>query len=143
MVLPGRNMRERGRCLLNGSKNSHLKINQRTMQKNEFEKQVQQRMEELKIHPSDSIWPNIEAHLSKKKRRRLAWVFFPILLMCFCGGYWLINSVNESKQEQQDKLSEGFIKKDSLPKTKTSQQSSKDIAVLNRQKRILPQSFTT
>ncbi len=59
------------------------------MQKNEFEKQVQQKMEELKVHPSDSVWLNIEASIAKTKRRRRVWIFLPALLICLlCGGYF-------------------------------------------------------
>ena len=111
------------------------------MQKNEFEKQVQQKMEELKLHPSDSVWLNIEAHISKKKRRRLAWVFFPILLICLGGGYWLIDSIDIQKQGQQNKLSKDLIKKDSTAEIQTDPQFGKDVNVLNQTKKIIRPSF--
>ena len=37
------------------------------MEENSFEKQVQQKMDELKIQPSDSVWGKIEAQIEKKK----------------------------------------------------------------------------
>ena len=111
------------------------------MQKNEFEKQVQQKMEELKLHPSDSVWLNIEAHISRKKRRRLAWVFFPILFMCLCGGYWLMHPVTKLKSNRQNKLTEDIIKKNSPAEMQTSRQSEKDIAALNQTKKISNKSF--
>jgi hypothetical protein len=35
------------------------------MQENEFEKSVQQKMEELKLHPSEAVWQKIEARSKK------------------------------------------------------------------------------
>jgi len=85
------------------------------MQKNEFEKQVQQKMEELKLQPSDSVWLNIEARISRNKRRRFGWVFFSILFIGLAGGYWLWDSMMKSTQNQENKLSKNFIAhKDSL-----------------------------
>jgi Outer membrane protein beta-barrel domain len=49
------------------------------MQQSEFEKQVQQKMEELKLSPADAVWEKVEAGLpaEKKPRRR---IFFILLL---------------------------------------------------------------
>jgi hypothetical protein len=62
------------------------------MEENKFEKQVQQKMEELKIHPSDSVWEKIAARIGKKKRSNRGLILF-LLLFCFCltGGYLLWN----------------------------------------------------
>jgi hypothetical protein len=85
------------------------------MQKNEFEKQVQQKMDELKLHPSDSVWLNVKTNIAKKKRRNLAWILLPLLLICLGSGYLLMNSVSKSKTHEQNELSEVIIKNDSLP----------------------------
>lgn len=60
------------------------------MQKNEFEKQVRQKIDDLKIHPSESVWQNVEARLPKARRRRRGWIFWPALFIALlCGGYFL------------------------------------------------------
>jgi hypothetical protein len=43
-----------------------------------FEKEVQQKMEELEFSPSDLVWANLQRRLHKEKRRRvpLLWLFF-------------------------------------------------------------------
>ena len=71
------------------------------MQENEFEKQIQQKMDELKLHPSDTVWPKIEAQVRKEKRRRWVLIFLPLILISFLyGGYvWLSN--NNSNNEYQ------------------------------------------
>ncbi len=58
----------------------------------EFEKNVQQRLDELKLRPSDAVWNNVEYSIRKDKRRRRMILWLPILLM-FLGtsGYFLIN----------------------------------------------------
>ncbi len=63
------------------------------MEPNNFEKQVQQKLDELKIPPSDSLWANIEKRIPQKRRRKKA-VFILIFLALFLltGGYWLLNS---------------------------------------------------
>ena len=47
------------------------------MQNNEFEKQVQKKMDELKLAPSSEVWQKVEASLPKEKNRR--WLIFAFL----------------------------------------------------------------
>ncbi len=37
------------------------------MQENNFEKQVQQKLDELKLDPSESVWQNVYAKIKRKK----------------------------------------------------------------------------
>jgi hypothetical protein len=90
------------------------------MQKNEFEKQVQQKMDELRLHPSDAVWSNIQAHISKKKRPKLAWIFFPTLIICLGIGYWLMNLENTLIPVQKTNVSKNVIEKDSVSKMQLS-----------------------
>ena len=84
------------------------------MQENEFEKQVQQKMDELKLHPSDAVWQKIEARIKKEKRRRWILIFFPAMLICFLyGGYVLLNRSN-STHEYQHQLTKNFIEKNNI-----------------------------
>lgn len=63
------------------------------MEENKFETQVQQKMGELKIRPSDSVWEKIEVRIEKRKRSRRG-LFLFVLFFCFflAGGYLLWNT---------------------------------------------------
>ncbi len=81
------------------------------MRENEFEKQVQQKMDELKLHPSDAVWQKIEPQIKKEKRRRWILFFLPPIFFAFLyGGFVLLNRTNLS-HENQPQLTKNFIKK--------------------------------
>lgn len=62
------------------------------MDENKFEKEVRQKMEELKIQPSASVWENVEKRIQKKEpRKRLAWLFVALFFGLMLGGYYLFN----------------------------------------------------
>jgi hypothetical protein len=83
-----------------------------TMEQNNFEKNVQQKLDELKIPPSDSVWTNIEKNIGKKKKdRTMILIFLFLILILLSGGYWLFNS---GKNNQQIHISK-VLKKDSKP----------------------------
>lgn len=70
------------------------------MEENKFEKQVQQKMDELKIHPSDSVWEKIAVRLEKKKRPNRGILLFLLLFCVFlAGGYFLWNTGQHSTTE--------------------------------------------
>ncbi len=67
------------------------------MEQNNFEKQVQQKMDELKISPSESTWQHIEKRISQKnKHRRIAAILFFSTMIFLTGGYWLYNSIRNT-----------------------------------------------
>jgi hypothetical protein len=67
------------------------------MEQNNFEKHVQQKMDELKISPSESAWLNIEKRISKHgKQRKIAFILFFSALFFLTGGYWLFNSTKNT-----------------------------------------------
>src|ERR1051325_8032678 len=81
------------------------------MEENKFEKQVQRKMDEFTIHPSESVWEKIEARIGKKKRADRGLIFF-LLLFCvlLTGGYWLwitnhhsITAANISRNKDKNK----------------------------------------
>lgn len=64
------------------------------MPANEFEKQVQQKLEELQIRPTATVWSEVESQLRKEKKRRriiLFWWLLPVLLATGGGAYYFIN----------------------------------------------------
>lgn len=71
------------------------------MEQNNFEKNVQQKLDELKIPPSGSVWVNIEKRIGKKnKDRRVIFIIFFLILFLLSGGYWLFNSRENNQQNQ-------------------------------------------
>src|SRR5450432_779468 len=67
------------------------------MEENKFERQIQQKMDELKIHPSDSVWKKIEVRIEKRKRSNRG-LFLFVLFICgfLAGGYLLWNTFHHS-----------------------------------------------
>ncbi|GAA4732789.1 hypothetical protein [Flavisolibacter ginsenosidimutans] len=59
---------------------------------NSFEKDVQQKMEELRLTPSEPVWERIEVEIKveKKKRRGIFWFLLAGFLLG--GGWWLYQS---------------------------------------------------
>lgn len=70
------------------------------MEENKFERQVQQKMDELKIHPSDSVWEKIAVRIEKKRRPNRGLILF-LILFCFflAGGYLLWDIKQHSTTE--------------------------------------------
>ncbi len=61
------------------------------MQENNFEKQVQQKMEELRVTPAGEVWQNVALEIKRKKRnwRVLFMIAFITLLLGTAGiGWW-------------------------------------------------------
>ena len=69
------------------------------MHDSEFEKQVQQKMQELKFAPGADVWARVEADIQKKKRRRPV-VFWFLLAGLMIGGslVYYTGMLNSSKQ---------------------------------------------
>jgi hypothetical protein len=75
------------------------------MSNNNFEQQVQQKMEDLMFNPSASVWNNIEAELRRNKRHRVGGWWIPLLLLLLGGaGYWMASKKNESGELSQATL---------------------------------------
>ncbi|HYF30679.1 MAG TPA: hypothetical protein VD993_06145 [Chitinophagaceae bacterium] len=68
------------------------------MHDREFEKQVQQKMQELRFQPGGDVWARVQADIRRKKRRRpmLLWILFAGLLI---GSAWILYS-NTRDNEQ-------------------------------------------
>lgn len=60
------------------------------MSDHEFEKQVQQKLGELKLRPSDTVWMEVEKSIQHKRRRRFPWLWMAALVTgVSIGGYLL------------------------------------------------------
>ncbi len=70
------------------------------MEPNNFEKNVQRKLGELKIPPSESIWENIENRIGKKdKKRRAVFILLFLFLFLSLGGFLFINSIKNKQQK--------------------------------------------
>lgn len=96
------------------------------MQENEFEKHVQQKMDELKLQPSDAVWPKIDAQLKKEKRRRLILILLPVLFIISLYGGYLLLSNNNSTGKNEQPANNAVVKNNIANKTKTYLDSGKN-----------------
>jgi hypothetical protein len=83
------------------------------MSDHEFEKQVQQKLGELRLRPSDTVWMEVEKTIrTNKRRRRIIWLWLPLLFVCIStSGYILYRQLNSGS-------SSGIAK--SVPATKSN-----------------------
>ena len=102
---------------------------QKHMQDREFEKQVRQKMEELKFSPSTAVWTGVEKEITKdKKRRRPILVFFLLGALLLSGSLYLLypgitNKRNLAKTEKTNSK----IKEEKLnPSTKDGNATESD-----------------
>ena len=81
------------------------------MRANEFEKQVQQKMEELQLRPSPEVWEEVEKQIRKDKKRRriIFWWLLPLLLT---GAISFIIVQNENKSNS---IADSTINNQTLP----------------------------
>lgn len=93
------------------------------MHENKFEKQVQEKMEELQFAPSDAVWGNIDKEINKGKKRRrpVFWLFFLFGFLLLGGGYFFAVNRNSPKvlaNVQQQKQIERLQNKQSIANDK-------------------------
>lgn len=64
---------------------------------NEFEQQVQQKLEELQLQPSGEVWEEVEKRIQKEKKRRrvIFWWLFPLLLLGGGAAVYIYNDKEE------------------------------------------------
>lgn len=98
------------------------------MENNYFEKQVQQKMEDLKIQPSEKTWAGIESRIGKKSsRRKMLWFLLPALFLLAGGGYlfMLDGNIKDQKLSQLPKQTTEIIN----PKKAVEHRSSDDSTI--------------
>src|SRR4051812_15407612 len=114
-------------------------INKNRMQEQNFEKQVQHKLEELSLTPSAPVWQKVENEIREKKKRRrlIAFWLFPLLLGA--GTFWSIvtlthkndyqSSTIDTPDNQIEKKQSSISDKQSV--TITSNEQTKPTAITN------------
>ncbi|HZH99624.1 MAG TPA: hypothetical protein VEX63_00670, partial [Flavisolibacter sp.] len=75
------------------------------MQEQNFEKQVQQKMDELSLTPSAPVWQKVQSEIGhKKERRRVALWVSSFLLLLLAGAWWLFSASNKDPVTQATTL---------------------------------------
>ncbi|MBC7826696.1 MAG: PorT family protein [Chitinophagaceae bacterium] len=87
------------------------------MSDHNFEKQIQQKLDELKIPPADTVWSGVEAQIRKDKRRRRGVIFLPLLFLLIGAGVYFIFQDTVS-------LRNGSVTKSPSTKTNPNQNSN-------------------
>ncbi|MEP7143780.1 MAG: outer membrane beta-barrel protein [Ferruginibacter sp.] len=79
------------------------------MQENNFEKQVQQKTDELKLKPSDEVWQKVAVAIAKRKNDRRVFVLFYLLLLIICTSVFIMwdHSSNKKINDTISKNSDG------------------------------------
>jgi hypothetical protein len=94
-------MQGQGHCSLAGWRSNLLHKKKLIMPENEFEKQVQQKMNELQFVPSAVVWSEVEKQIAERKKRRLIFIWLPFLLLLLAGSVWLNHSGSAIKTNKQ------------------------------------------
>ena len=76
------------------------------MPANEFEKKVQQRMDELKLALSGKVWEQVELRIRKEKKRRRIIFWLPFLFLGLGGGLTTFILMNNAKKNPIVKTNE-------------------------------------
>ncbi|MFT3935456.1 MAG: porin family protein [Chitinophagaceae bacterium] len=85
------------------------------MPENDFEKQVQQKMDELRFEPSETVWPEVEKEIREKKKRRVIF-WLPLFALLLGGAAWLYFENN--KNNKDDKSASAQTNPPALVKTR-------------------------
>lgn len=67
------------------------------MQENNFEKEVQQKLDGLHLTPSEPVWQKIEASIKKKRERRLLFWLLPVALVIGGLAWWGLTTTPREK----------------------------------------------
>lgn len=92
---------------------------------NEFEQQVQQKLEELQLQPSGEVWEEVEKRIRKEKKRRrvIFWWLFPLLLLGGGAGVYVFIDKEEKQtitEQNSNPKTPGKSDSDNGTKDKTS-----------------------
>lgn len=114
------------------------------MQESNFEKQAQQKMEELGINPSAGVWEKIAVAIQRKKRgrRALIWGSFVIILIVTAFISWFSNTGKETFLKTDAPAQENYTGKNNN-NIKDKKNIDYKQGLSNNKKAVLKEGITT
>ncbi|WP_127130107.1 outer membrane beta-barrel protein [Pseudoflavitalea rhizosphaerae] len=102
------------------------------MSDHDFEKQVQQKMEQLKLRPSDAVWTKVDKRIRKERRRRRVVLWLPLFLLCIvAGGYFYFDAQSNNNKFTASELNstQTYSDKNTSESTNTTASNSEKKSV--------------
>lgn len=87
------------------------------MHKQEFERSVQQKMEELSFTPSAQVWERVQQDIRTHDKRPFRWWWLPALLVIGAGGWWLVQNAPKPQQSVVQVNTEAPSQESEAPRT--------------------------
>lgn len=76
------------------------------MPENEFEKQVQQRLDSLQLRPSGEVWDEVERRIRRERKRRLILIWFAFAFLLLTGATsWYFYSSSKNIEQKIGRMS--------------------------------------
>lgn len=70
------------------------------MSDHQFEKNVQQKMDELRLSPSENVWHQVERKIRTQKRRKRGLLWIPLLAVLLTGIFFYYSGIHQSRVEE-------------------------------------------
>ncbi|HKH63054.1 MAG TPA: outer membrane beta-barrel protein [Flavitalea sp.] len=108
------------------------------MSDHNFEAQIQQKLDELRILPADKVWSSVEAQIQKDRRRRRGVIFFPALLLLIGAGFYFIfqNYLSSTNNSVSKSTSTNFTSDNNNNDNRSRIEKAKKGQELNKQQPI-------
>lgn len=105
------------------------------MQENNFEGQVQDRMEGFTINPSEKVWGNIQANMAGRKKSRFGMLPAALLTACFLLMVFLLNDLERRQPAAVPPVASGI--------NTTGQPATTMLVDLNKKITLVPSQKNT
>ncbi|HYE56157.1 MAG TPA: hypothetical protein VD996_15015 [Chitinophagaceae bacterium] len=114
------------------------------MHEREFEKNVQQKMQELRFKPGADVWARVEADIRKKRRRRPVALWLLLAALLAGGGTWVFMSSSEGDTQQHIVQKTPVVQETGKPQVRKAEKatSSKNTSVEDAITQPVTQSVT-
>jgi hypothetical protein len=84
--------------------NNETKTSKTERMQSSFEKRVQEKLEELKLTPSEPVWKNIEKEIKPARRRRFPF-WIPFVIMLTGTAWWLLAKNDQAPAQETGSVS--------------------------------------
>src|SRR4051812_42259036 len=99
------------------------------MSDRDFEKQVRQKLDDLRLTPTSASWYKIEQGLRQGKRRRVPFLWIPLIVIAVgLAGYWALNERGRVDRES------AIIKRQTADSRRQTENANRQSAIVNGDK---------